>query len=235
MLGGQLAADLEHLDGCDLHVSPPGLATWPRRYSRRRCRRGRRGPRWHLSVRDQVASRRHDVVGAWQPCLLQATGVRDGRLRRGQQPRRASKHSKWRLRHARDERGAPSAARRAFLDDEEPGRTLQACRPPSSSSKGTRVRGSMTSSSMPSPASRSAASRARWRICWVATTVTSLPAPDEGRLAQATGGGRDLSLQPQQVLVLEDQHRVVVAHGRPEQAVAVLDGSRHGDLQARER
>ena len=167
---------------CRPQVSPPGPDGTPAGVPARALVRDR--PR--RSGRDEIACRGHHVLATRHPCFLEGAHVGDRGLCRGQKPR-------WRVEALEMARGLRAISEAPHPPPGGPSWTTRrrAVRTRLSatamSSKGTRVRGSMTSISMPSAASRSAASSARWRICWVATTVTSLPA---GR-ARPLQGGRD--------------------------------------------
>ena len=100
---------------------------------------------------------------------------------------------------------------------------------------GRSVRRSMTSASMPSPASISAASSARCTMIEVATIVTSRPSRRTTRLADrhAIGLVRHFALHLVEQLVLEDHHRIGIVDGGEQQALGVMRRGRLHHLQAR--
>ena len=92
----------------------------------------------------------------------------------------------------------------------------------------------MTSASIPSAASVSAAASARSTISSVATIVTSAPARTIARLADLGDPGvaaADRALAAVQALVLEEEHRVVVADRRAQHAVGAGRRPRGRDEQ----
>ena len=106
-----------------------------------------------------------------------------------------------------------------------------------SSSSGCSVRGSITSTEMPSSSAACfAASSERCTSGPIAITVTSVPS----RIVRALPSGigsisvRHLALDRVEQPVLEEDDRVVVVDRRPEQAAHVLGRRREHDLQARD-
>ena len=100
-------------------------------------------------------------------------------------------------------------------------------------SSGATVRRSITSTEMPSPASCSAAASASCTIRDTDTTVTSVPGPHDGRLADRDEvvGRRLRALHAVEQPVLDEHHRVRVLDGGPQQAVGVGRRRRHHDGQ----
>ncbi len=93
----------------------------------------------------------------------------------------------------------------------------------------------MTSASMPSPASRSAAATARSAMIDAADDRDVAPGAADRRLADrhAIGVRRHRALGLVQQLVLEDQHRVRIVDRREQQALGVVRRRRLHDLEAR--
>ena len=148
---------------------------------RRRCRsrhRSRSPPApqpAHLTSRPPAVCRTAASMSSTlrQDGALEVRGVGDRRVLRGHplglgserrptRPRSRAPRPRWRSRRAG-----------ALADDDEPAGLARRCRRSVSMSSGLRVRGSMTSTSMPSRASARAACSAWWTHMPVATTVTS--------------------------------------------------------------
>ena len=101
-------------------------------------------------------------------------------------------------------------------------------------SSGATVRRSITSTEMPSPATRSAAASASCTIRDTDTTVTSVPARTTARLADRHDvvGRRLRALHAVEQPVLDEDDRVRVLDRGPQQAVGVGRRRRHDDGQA---
>ena len=84
-----------------------------------------------------------------------------------------------------------------------------------SMSSGLIVRRSMTSQSMPSPASSSAAASESCTPFMTETIVRSEPARATRALPKGSGLRVDLALEAEQPLVLQEEHGVVVADRLP--------------------
>ena len=104
-----------------------------------------------------------------------------------------------------------------------------------SMSSGLIVRRSITSQSMPSPASCSAAASESCTPFMTDTIVRSEPARAMRACAERQRLVADLALDAEQPLVLQEEHGVVVADRLLEQALRVARGRRAGDLEPRHR
>ena len=100
-------------------------------------------------------------------------------------------------------------------------------------SSGATVRRSITSTEMPSPATRSAAATASWTIRETDTTVTSVPGRTTADRADRDDvvGRRLRSLHAVEQPVLDEDHRVRVLDRGTQQAVGVGRRRRHDDGQ----
>ena len=131
---------------------------------------------------------------------------------------------------------APHPHRRGFSSTVKSRLVLATDSRMQSVSSGTSDRTSMTSASIPSAASCSAASSARGTIRASATIVTSLPSltilavPSSSTMSPAPSGIVELHRIDR--LVLEEHHRVGVAHRGREQADRVHGSRRRDDLDA---
>ena len=99
-------------------------------------------------------------------------------------------------------------------------------------SSGRRLRRSITSASTPAPASVSAAASASCTPRMTETMVTSAPGRTTRAEPIATGSVADLARHRVEPLVLEHDHRVVVAHRGRDQPAGVVRERRRHDLQA---
>ena len=217
---------------CLLMNFPSGLSSswvatlcfYTTRVRRRRSRSHRTGRgRWRRSRRPAAGTRPRAAGctgSAWSAVVSrQASSMSAQRL----------------LGHARQHLAGPAAGARALLDDERGGWSLAPTRAIVSMSSGRSVRRSMTSASMPSAGAAPRPRRgSRARHFMAETIVRSAP-------ARATRGPADRqrrspSISPfmrVQPLVLEEEHRVVVADRRLEQRLRVARGRRRDDLEAR--